>query len=207
MPQIDSSKCSGLVGVAVVLVAALLGACAQTGGPAPAAAPKPAGAAQPQANPEAAMAEAAAAVEKKPDPMADVAGDKALPPLRGAAERLECASGGADQHRIGLEARGGQVTYFTYYNKWQLRTCSLELSRDAAGSKWRLAADGATRVQTPHGVVLIHARKDAYVFDFQRVARRPFCGTPGEITGTMTVNRGAGKRVCATTGFANTGAP
>jgi hypothetical protein len=133
--------------------------------------------------------------------MADVPGDKPLPPLKGAAERMDCANGIDDLHRIGFEARGGQVTYFTYYNKWRLRMCSLELTRDAPGSKWRLAPDGATRVHSPEGVIIIRTRADAYEFEFQNVARRNICGTPGQISGTIIANRGAGKRECSVRGF------
>ncbi len=187
-------------GAALASVAALIGACAQSGPP---AAEKPKVV---QAAPEASQA---AAVKPPPavrriDPMADVAGDKPLPPLKGAAERFDCATGTSDLHRIGLEARGGQVTYFTYYNKWQLRTCSLEVTRDAAGTKWRQTSDGATRVQIPQGRVVIRARNDAYEFEFQDVERRGFCGTAGLINGTFTAGRSAAKRACSVTGFANT---
>jgi hypothetical protein len=142
---------------------------------------------------------------KRIDPLADVPGDKPLAPLKGAVERFDCATGTDDQHRMGMEARGGQITYFTYYNKWQLRTCSLEVARDAVGTKWRQTADGATRVQLPQGRIVIRTRNDAYEFEFQDVERRSFCGTGGLINGTFTAGRTSAKRVCSATGFANTG--
>lgn len=202
MPRIDVSASTAY---ALALVVMLLGACAQGGGPAGGTAGAPATAQESAAQAESAMAEDAEEPEQKIDPMADVSGDKPLPPLQGATERIDCATGSGDHHRIGLEARGGQVTYVTYYNKWRTRTCSMELARDKAGNKWRLASDGATRVQTPHGIVLVRARPDSYIFEFQQVSRQPYCGTPGEITGTLTVSRGAARRVCTVKGFSNTG--
>ena len=50
------------------------------------------------------------------DPMADVAGDRTLPALQGALERIDCTSGGEDLHaRMAVEARGGQIASFAYY--------------------------------------------------------------------------------------------
>lgn len=181
----------------LALCAGLLGACAQSG-PVQEAKPKvvvPA----PQAEP----AVVAKPVVKRIDPMADVAGDVALPVLKGAAERINCATGTDDKHHLGIEARGGQVTYFTYYNKWQLRTCSLEFARNAPGTKWRLAPDGATRVHTPQGRFVIRTLANAYEVEFQDVSRRGFCSTGGWMNGIMTIGRGARNRTCSTTGFAS----
>lgn len=64
------------------------------------------------------------------DPMAEVPGDKALPVLQGAVERIDCTSGEEDLHaRMALEARGGQVASFAYYSKWKPRTCALDFDR------------------------------------------------------------------------------
>lgn len=144
--------------------------------------------------------------EPEYDPMADVPGDRPLPPVQqGSIERIDCMSGKENVHaRIAFEARGGQVLSFAYYSKWKPRTCSLDLERDAYGTKWRLTPDGATRVHTPQGRFLIRARPDAYVFEFQRVQRRQFCGMPGEINGTMTVKRNAGKPECSVAGVLDT---
>lgn len=138
----------------------------------------------------------------KIDPMADVPGDKPLPAVRqGAVERIDCMSGKEAVHaRIAVEAQGEQVLSFAYYSKWKPRTCSLDFERNANGTKWRLTPDGATRVQTPQGRFLIRARADAFVFEFDGVQRRKFCGMPGEINGTMTVKRGSGKPECSVVG-------
>jgi hypothetical protein len=186
-------------GTALVALSTMLAAgCAQQ---APVTSSQDAKPAPSAAAAQPAVAAAPPAPVKRIDPMADVAGDKPLPPVKGAAERIECASGGEDHHRVGLEARGGQVIYATYYNKWRLRTCSMELMRDAPGSKWRLTSDGATRVQTPDGVVVIRARADAYELEFQNVARRNICAAPGRIDGTIVVQRKGGKRECTVQGL------
>ena len=135
-------------------------------------------------------------------PMADVPGDMPLPAVQqGPVERIDCMSGKeALQARIAFEAQGGQVLNFAYYSKWKPRTCSLDFERNGDGTKWRLTADGATRVSTPEGRFLIRTRPDAYVFEFERVQREKFCGMPGEINGTMTVKRGPGKPQCSVAG-------
>jgi hypothetical protein len=100
--------------------------------------------------------------------------------------------------------QGGQVLNFAYYSKWKPRTCSLEVKRNAAGTKWRMTPDGAVRVHTPEGRFLIRTRADAYVFEFEHVRRRKFCGMPGEINGTMTVKRGSAKPECSVAGIMDT---
>jgi hypothetical protein len=180
------------------LAAAVLGACAQSG---KVSAPAKIEPVQPAAAAEDAAAKAPPVAAKRADPMADVPGDKPLPPLKGAMERIGCTSGSSDLHRVGVETRGGQVVYVAYYNKLGPRTCSLELTRDAPGSKWRLMPDGATRVHTPEGVVIIRTSAKAYELEFQNVARRTFCGTPGQIDGSIAVDRSLGKRECTVRGL------
>ena len=143
---------------------------------------------------------------QKIDPMADVPGERPLPPVQqGATERIDCMSGKPDWHaRIAFEAQGGQVLNFAYYSRWKPRTCSLEVDRNAAGTKWRMTPDGAVRVHTPEGRFLIRSSADAYVFEFDRVRRQKYCGMPGEINGTMTVKRGSGKPECSAAGIMDT---
>lgn len=136
------------------------------------------------------------------DPMADVPGDKPLPPLAGAFERFDCKIGGEDLHaRMAFEARGGRVAHFAYYSKWKPRTCALDFSRTSPGTKWRLMPDGSTRVHTPEGRFVIRTRKDAYVFEFEEVQRGRHCGMPGAINGTMTIKRGVRKPECSVEGI------
>lgn len=185
---------------ALILISLLLAACA---------ARKPieqGDATQPQKLPDRAAETEPRITVPEYDPMADVPGDQPLPAVQqGAVERIDCMSGKEAVHaRIAFEARGGQVLNFAYYSKWKPRTCSIDFERNGDGTKWRLTPDGATRVYTPQGRFLIRTRADAYVFEFERVQRRKFCGMPGEINGTMTVKRGAGKPLCFATGVLDT---
>ena len=145
----------------------------------------------------------------KIDPMADVPGEKPVTAVQqGAIERIDCTSGKPDWHaRIAFEAQGGQVTSFAYYSRWKPRTCSLELTRNGDGAKWRMTRDGAVRVHTPQGRYLIRTSADAYVFEFEDVQRQKFCGMPGAINGTMTVKRGSDKPECSAAGIMDTNDP
>jgi hypothetical protein len=135
------------------------------------------------------------------NPMADVAGDKPLPVLKGALERIDCTSGVEDFHaRMALEARGGQIVSFAYYSKWKPRTCALDFERNDPKTKWRLMLDGATRVQTPQGIFVIRTHDDAYTFEFQKIPRQKFCGMMGHINGTMTVMRKTQPPACSVVG-------
>jgi len=138
------------------------------------------------------------------DPMADVPGDKPLPALAGARERIDCTSGVENQHaRMALEARGGRIANFAYYSKWKPRTCSFDFATTSPGTKWRVTPNGATRVHTPQGRFPILTRPDAYVFEFEQVQRRKYCGMPGEINGTMTIKRGTKTPECSVSGIMN----
>lgn len=135
------------------------------------------------------------------NPMADVAGDKPLPVLQGAMERIDCTSGEEDLHaRMALEARGGQIVSFAYYSKWKPRTCALDFDRNDPKVKWRLMPDGGTRVQTPQGIFVIRARADSYLFEFQKISRQKFCGMLGHIDGTMTILRKVQPPACSVVG-------
>lgn len=139
------------------------------------------------------------------DPMADIPGDKPLPALAGALERIDCTHGEEDLHaRMALEARGGRIASFAYYSKWKPRTCAFDFARTTPGTKWRLTSDGATRVHTPTGRFLIRTLKDAFVFEFEQVERGRHCGMPGDINGTMTIKRFARTPECSVTGVMDT---
>lgn len=140
------------------------------------------------------------------DPMADLPGDRTLPDLRGSIEKIDCTSGVDELHaRMALEARGGQIASFAYYSKWKPYTCSLDIKRDDPQTKWRLTADGATRVQTPNGSFLIRALADSYLFEFQNVRRQRFCGMLGYINGTMTITRESSNPQCSVNGLLDRG--
>lgn len=136
------------------------------------------------------------------DLMADVQGDRLLPALAGKVERIDCMVGSEDlQARMAMEARGGRIAGFAYYSKWRPRTCSLDMQRDDPAIKWRLTADGATRVQTPHGSFLIRVDEEAFVFEFWDVNRQKFCGMEGYTNGTMTIKRHSAKPECSVAGL------
>ncbi len=130
------------------------------------------------------------------DPMADVTGDMMLPALQGALERIDCTGGNGDLH-----ARCSQIASFAYYSKWKPRTCTLDFDRADPKVKWRLTADGSTRVQTPQCKFVIRMCTDAYTFEFQRVSRQKFCGMLGHINGTMTILRGRQPPDCVVAGI------
>ena len=139
-------------------------------------------------------------------PTANASKEKPLPPVKkGELERFDCLTGTPDWHaRIAFEAQDGRVLGFAYYSKWRPRTCSIEFMRDTAGSKWHTAADGAVRVDAPQGRFHIRTSAEAYVFEFEHVQRRKFCGMPGEINGTMTIKRGSTKPQCSAVGIMDT---
>ena len=136
------------------------------------------------------------------DPMTEVPGDKPLPIAQGPIEQIDCLNGQERLHaRIALEARGGQVTSFAYYSRWDFYTCSIYLEHLDPKTRWRRTQDGATRVQTPQGSFVIHADSEAYVFEFQNVQRVKYCGMYGSINGTMTVLRNASPPRCTVAGI------
>ena len=136
------------------------------------------------------------------DPMAEVQGDKPLPVAKGAVEQIDCLNGMEQLHaRMALEARGGQVTSFAYYSRWQFYTCSIYLDQRDPKTRWRRTVDGATRVQTPQGSFVIHADPESYVFEFQNVQRAKFCGMYGSINGTMTILRNTWPPRCTVAGI------
>lgn len=58
-------------------------------------------------------------------------------------ETLACTLGTEDSHaRIAVEILNGRVNRFAYYSKWRPRTCSMEVARGDAYSRW--LDDGAT---------------------------------------------------------------
>jgi hypothetical protein len=137
------------------------------------------------------------------DPMANFPDDRPLPVLvEGPLEQIDCMTGERELHaRMAVEARGGQVTSFAYYSRWNFYTCSLDLHRVDPTIKWRKTAAGATRVQTPNGSFIIHAHADRYVFEFHDVERMRFCGMYGRTNGTMTIKRGLAEPKCSAQGI------
>ncbi len=107
-------------------------------------------------------------------------------------ERLACLNGNEDRHaRIGVELISGKVNYFAFYSKWKPRTCSIEVKRGGAYSRWE--DHGATSKVTladGKGVFLIDGKSGNYRFVFRGIDRGRYCGMDGKISGSLTVMRG-----------------
>ena len=188
-----------------VVITVLLGACAQTSMQPSSTAMRPPPADIPRIEPDG-QVEPDDVAEEAADRMADVPGDRKLPSLTGKVEQIDCKSGVEDVHaRMAIEARGGQVASFAFYSKRKPRTCSLDVNRDSPYVKWRQTADGATRVQTLHGPILIRALRDGYEFEFHNVARQKICGMDGTLNGTMTIKRKGGRTECSVAGLLDHG--
>jgi hypothetical protein len=109
-----------------------------------------------------------------------------------AVEKLACMSGTEDRHaRIGVELVNGKVSYFAYYSKWKPRTCSIEVKRGDAYSRWEDhgAASDVILIEGK-GVFLIDGKSGSYRFDFRNIDRGRYCGMDGKINGSLTVTRG-----------------
>ena len=129
-----------------------------------------------------------------------VAAAPAKGPPRGPIEKYDCKVGSEDQHaRIAVLAQGGQVQSVAYYSKWKPRTCSVNLQRGDAFSRWKDTGD-ATTVSTEFGDFLIQASRSEYQLFFREVDRMHYCGMMGKLNGSMTVTRGA-KRQCSVEGI------
>ncbi len=107
-------------------------------------------------------------------------------------EKLACRLGTEDEHaRIAIELHDGKVNNFAYYSKWKPRTCSMEVQRDDAFSKWE--DTGHVTVVTlvdDTGAFLIDHERNSYKFIFREIDRMRYCGMEGKVSGTLTIFRG-----------------
>lgn len=191
--------------VLLVVITLLLGACAQSPLQPSSTAMRPPPADIPRIEPDG-QVEPDEVPEEAIDRLADMPGDRKLPALNGKTEQIDCKSGIEDVHaRMAIEARGGQIASFAFYSKRKPRTCSLDVNRDSPYVKWRQTADGATRVQTLHGPILIRTLRDGYEFEFRNVSRQKICGMEGALNGTMTIHRKGNKTECSVAGLLDRG--
>ena len=141
-----------------------------------------------------AKSKASGAAAKKPD--------KPRPPK---VETLACRLGTEDQHaRIAVVLHDGKVNRFAYYSKWKPRTCSMEVERDDAYSKWE--DTGNVTVVTlieDKGAFLIDHGRSRYHFIFREIDRVRYCGMEGKVSGSLTIFRG--KPQCALEGVMEKG--
>jgi hypothetical protein len=125
---------------------------------------------------------------------------KAAKKKRVKIEKLACRLGTEDEHaRIAVQLADGKVDSFAYYSKWKPRTCSMDVKRDDAFSKWD--DTGNTTVVTlveEKGAFLIDHSPGRYHFIFRDIDRMRYCGMEGKVNGSLTIWRG--KPQCAVTG-------
>jgi len=111
---------------------------------------------------------------------------------RPKVEKLACRLGTEDEHaRIAVELVNGRVNRFAYYSKWKPRTCSMEVERDDAYSKWE--DTGNVTVVTlieDKGAFLIDHERGRYHFIFREIDRMRYCGMEGKVSGSLTIFRG-----------------
>lgn len=119
---------------------------------------------------------------------------------RAKLEKLACRLGTEDEHaRIAVLLADGKVDSFAYYSKWKPRTCSMEVKRDDAFSKWE--DTGTTTVVTlieEKGAFLIDNGRGRYHFIFRDIDRMRYCGMDGKVNGTLTIYKG--RPQCEVTG-------
>jgi hypothetical protein len=117
----------------------------------------------------------------------------------GPIEKIDCKVGTEDeQARIAVLARGNQVQSMAFYSKWKPRTCSIELQRGDAFTRW-VDEGNRTRIHTKYGEFEILGDKANLEFIFHDVDRMHYCGMMGKMNGQMRVKRGP-KPECSVVG-------
>jgi hypothetical protein len=87
-----------------------------------------------------------------------------------------------------VEVLNGRVNRFAYYSKWKPRTCSMEVTRGDAYSKW--ADHGPTTsvlLMEEKGLFWIDHGHGRYHFTFSDIDRMRYCGMEGKINGYLTI--------------------
>ena len=122
---------------------------------------------------------------------AGAAEKRAAKPAAQKVERLACRLGTEDSHaRIAVEVLNGRVNRFAYYSKWKPRTCSMEVARGDAYSRW--ADHGsitAVLLMEEMGFFWIDHGHGRYHFTFSGIDRMRYCGMGGKINGYLTIQR------------------
>jgi hypothetical protein len=107
-------------------------------------------------------------------------------------ETLACRLGTEDEHaRIAVVLHDSKVQSFAYYSKWKPRTCSMDVKRNDAFSKWEdTGSVSVIALVDDTGAVLIDHERDRYKFMFRDVDRMRYCGMEGKVSGSLTIIRG-----------------
>jgi hypothetical protein len=119
----------------------------------------------------------------------------AAKPAAKKVERLACSLGTEDSHaRIAVEVLNGRVHRFAYYSKWKPRTCSMEITRGDAYSRWfDQGATTAILLLEEMGSFFIDHGHGRFHFTFSDVDRVRYCGMGGKINGYLTIRRASTK--------------
>jgi len=117
---------------------------------------------------------------------------KSAKPRAPKVETLACRLGTEDQHaRIAVVLHDGKVNRFAYYSKWKPRTCSMDVERNDAYSKWADTGDHTVvTLFEDTGAFLIEHGRGRYHFIFREIDRMRYCGMPGKVSGSLTIFRG-----------------
>ena len=117
-------------------------------------------------------------------------------PAAQKVERLACTLGTEDNHaRIAVEVLNGRVSRFAYYSKWKPRTCSMEVVRGDAYSRWSDHGPLTAVLLTEEmGVFWIDHGYGRYHFTFSDIDRMRYCGMGGKMNGYLTIRRTNPKR-------------
>jgi hypothetical protein len=123
--------------------------------------------------------------------------------IRSKHQVLTCKLGTEDrQARMAVALLNGKINSFTYYSKWNARTCSIDVERGGAYSKW--SDNGPfTTVSAEKSIFVIEQKNDEYHFEFRDVDRERYCGMDGQINGRLTVRKGRDQ--CAIEGIMEEG--
>lgn len=118
------------------------------------------------------------------------AGPRHAKPVK--VETLACRLGTEDEHaRIAVVLHDNKVQSFAYYSKWKPRTCSMDVKRNDAFSKWEDTGNVAIVTLVDNtGAFLIDHERDRYKFMFRDIDRMRYCGMEGKVSGSLTVVRG-----------------
>ncbi len=132
-----------------------------------------------------ALAAAQAAAAEKP----------AAKPAARKVEKLACMLGTEDSHaRIAVEVVNGRVNRFAYYSKWKPRTCSMDIARGDAYSRWSDHGPlTAVLLKEEMGFFWIDHGYGRYDFTFSDIDRMRYCGMGGKINGFITIRRANSK--------------
>jgi hypothetical protein len=114
-------------------------------------------------------------------------------------ERIDCMVGTEErQARVAIEAIGGRIQSFAYYGKTKPRTCSMDVKRNDAYSKWEDHGSATTvTLVDDTGAFLIDHDPGRYHFIFRDIDRMRYCGMEGKINGSLTVVSHGHKYTCS----------